>query len=95
MSDCIYVKWVKGDSQGCTDRFALEDFAKEVSRGERVHLVLGPRGGRDHARFELTVKGTGAKLDYTKYKQFNKATECSLVSWNCRSRTPSEPSSAP
>lgn len=68
---CISIKWLVGEASGYTDRFTVEDFARTTKGADRVHLVLGPRGGRYHARCRLTVHDRKAQLDYRPYKSFN------------------------
>lgn len=68
---CIELKWLAGDARGYTDRFVLSDFARPSTGAERVHLVLGPRGGRYHARCLIKVREKSAVLDYTVFKSFN------------------------
>jgi HNH endonuclease len=68
---CIAVKWLVGEARGYTDRFAVEDFARLTRGADRVHLVLGPHGGRHHARCRVTVREKRARLDYRPFKSFN------------------------
>jgi HNH endonuclease len=71
MVKCIELKWIAGDARGYTDRFALDEFARRSKGAERVHLVLGPRGGRYHARCLIRVSDKWAALDYRAFKAFN------------------------
>ena len=67
----IALKWVAGDAKGYTDWFPLNDFARATQDAQRIHLVLGPRGGRYHARCSIHVSGRSATLDYRRYRSFN------------------------
>ena len=68
---CVTIKWLVDDADGYTDQLPIEDFARMTEGAERVHLVIGPRGGRHHARCRLVVREKSARLDYREFKEFN------------------------
>jgi HNH endonuclease len=67
----IEVSWRTGPGKGYTDVLPVDEFLKEVTGAERLHIVRGPRGGIHQARYRLDVSGTRARLDYTAFRDFN------------------------
>jgi hypothetical protein len=68
----IEIRWNSGDAKGYTDVFPIDEFGREVTGAERLHLVRGPHGGKYEARYRLKVKATRADLDYRPFAAFNR-----------------------
>ncbi|HYN09130.1 MAG TPA: HNH endonuclease [Vicinamibacterales bacterium] len=71
MHQAIEVSWRTDPGKGYTDVLPVDEFSKEVTGAERLHIVRGPRGGVHQARYRLDVSGSRARLDYTAFREFN------------------------
>jgi hypothetical protein len=71
MPKVIEVTWKQAEFDGYTDVFPVEEFSSDVEGEERTHVVRGPKGGTDIARYRLTVRDNRARIDYTPFSHFN------------------------
>jgi hypothetical protein len=72
------VEWHSTDAAGYTDVLPAKWFAKEVTGLVVWHVVKGPRGGKDKAMCEISVKGRNARLNYEKFVAENRRHRMSL-----------------
>jgi hypothetical protein len=71
MNEMLLVRWDEGDCKGWTDLFPLAWFKSEGKVIRKIHAVRGPRGSLWQAQCDVSTSDRVAKLDYSRYRDFN------------------------
>jgi hypothetical protein len=69
--ETIAIVWRDKDSDGYTDIFPYDTFARMKTGVTLTHSVAGPKGGISTAKCRLTVAAKTADLDYEAFGPFN------------------------